>query len=192
MPNDPINNASVSMIKQIQLSNIESYAALRTSALATGTVNLDSTSTVITAVTNLPEGLTLTDGVLVLITNNVVSSASGWTLNVDNTGPKPVYSSLESSTRTSTIFKLNTSLLFRYNATRVNEGCWDVYGYDESFQKGLDLANSAYQKPSDGIPATDLANTYAGSASASGPANLSVAIPFGQVDSTSTATAFTV
>ena len=49
-----------------------------------------------------------------------------------------------------------------------------------------------YTKPSGGIPATDLANTYAGSASASGPANLSVAIPFGQVDSTSTSTAFTV
>jgi hypothetical protein len=137
MANDPIvNSASVSMIKQIQLPGIESYAALRTSALATGTVNLGSTSTVIAATTNLPEGLVLTDGVLVLITNNVVSSASGWTLNVDNTGPKPVYSSLESSTRTSTVFKLNTSLLFRYNATRVSGGCWDVYGYDESFQKG--------------------------------------------------------
>lgn len=145
MPNDPIDGNSVSIIKQIQLPD-NSYAALRASALTTGTVNLGSTSTVIAATTNLPEGLALTDGVLILITNNVVSSASGWTLNVDNTGPKPVYSSLESSTRTSTVFKLNTSLLFRYNATRVSGGCWDVYGYDESFQKGktyyIDLSDS--------------------------------------------------
>lgn len=34
-------------------------------------------------------------------------------------------------------------------------------------------------------------NTYAGSATASGPANKAVSIPFGQVDSTSTSTAFT-
>lgn len=39
--------------------------------------------------------------------------------------------------------------------------------------------------------ASDVPSTYAGSATASGPANKAVSIPFGQVDSTSTSTAFT-
>lgn len=48
-----------------------------------------------------------------------------------------------------------------------------------------------YEKPSGGIPASDLANTYASSATAGGPASKTEGIPYGEVDSTSTSTVFT-
>ena len=53
------------------------------------------------------------------------------------------------------------------------------------------IGAGTYSKPSGGIPASDLANTYASSATASGSASKTEGIPYGEVDSTSTATVFT-
>ena len=55
----------------------------------------------------------------------------------------------------------------------------------------IDTGEGKYAKPSSGIPASDLANTYAASATAGGSASKTEGIPYGEVDSTSTSTVFT-
>ena len=93
-----------------------------------GQVDSASTSTAFTATVN---GITeLRDGVCVYLTNGVVTSESGYTININNLGAKPVYSSMAAATQTSTLFNVNYTLLLVYNSTRVTGGCWDCYyGY---------------------------------------------------------------
>lgn len=96
-----------------------------------GHVDAGSTSTAITA--TVPGVTKLADGVAAYITNGVVTSASGWTLNVNGLGPRPVYSTLAAATRATTLFNTNYTLLFVYNSSRVTGGCWDAYyGYDSN------------------------------------------------------------
>lgn len=94
-----------------------------------GALDNTSTATVMTAtVTGITE---LTDGVCVWLTNGVVTSASGVTLNINNLGAKPIYSSQAAATAITTQFGSVYTALFIYNSTRVAGGCWDfVYGYD--------------------------------------------------------------
>ena len=93
-----------------------------------GHVDSTSTNTVFTATV---DGLTeLTDGTCVMLKNGVVTSASGWTLNVNGLGAKPVYSNMHASTRETTLFNVNYTMLFVYDSTRVEGGCWINYrGY---------------------------------------------------------------
>lgn len=96
-----------------------------------GEVDSDSTATDIKAsVDNFPT--TLVAGVCAYIRNDVVgSSASGFTLNINGTGAKPVYASNADASRATTIFSASTTYLFVYNPTRVSGGCWDIYyGYN--------------------------------------------------------------
>lgn len=99
-------------------------------AIPFGSVDSTSTATEITAtVDNFPE--TLTDGVCAFIRNNAVASASGFTLNINGTGAKPVYQTLADASRVTTVFNANSTYLFVYNSTRVEGGCWDLYyGYN--------------------------------------------------------------
>lgn len=91
----------------------------------------DSTSTA-TAFTATVDGITeLRDGVCMWLRNGVITSASGFTINVNGLGAKPCYSSLAAESRSTTIFNVNYALLMIYNSTRVEGGCWDiVYGVD--------------------------------------------------------------
>lgn len=93
-----------------------------------GIINSGSTSTVFNATV---EGITeLSNGVCAVIKNSVVTSASGCTLNVNNLGAKPIYSSMADATRITTTFNKNYTALFIYNTIRVSTGCWDMYyGY---------------------------------------------------------------
>lgn len=93
--------------------------------------HLDSTSTA-TVMTAQVDGITeLRDGVCVWLTNGVITSASGVTLNINGLGAKPLYSSLAAASRSTTIFNINYTMLLVYNSTRVEGGCWDVvYGID--------------------------------------------------------------
>lgn len=100
-------------------------------AIPYGEVDSSSTSTVMTA--TVPGITELRDGVCMYLRNNVVTSASGWTLNINNLGAKPVYSSMADATRTTTVFNANYTCLFIYNEKRVSGGCWDFfYGYDSN------------------------------------------------------------
>lgn len=105
--------------------------ANKTMAIPLGHVDSGSTATVMTATV---DGITkLEDGVCCYIQNGVVTSASGWTLNVNGLGAKPVYSTLAAASRTTTLFNVNYTMLFVYNSTRVSGGCWDIfYGYDSN------------------------------------------------------------
>lgn len=96
-----------------------------------GHLDSGSTATVMTATV---EGITeLRDGVCMWLRNGVITSASGFTLNINNLGAKPCYSSLAAATRSTTIFNVNYTMLFVYNSTRVEGGCWDiVYGVDSN------------------------------------------------------------
>lgn len=94
-----------------------------------GQVDSTSTSTAFTATVS---GITaLTDGTSVMLRNGRVTSAAGFTLNVNGLGAKPVYSSMADATADTTIFNINYTMLFVYDTTRVSGGCWICYrGYN--------------------------------------------------------------
>lgn len=104
--------------------------ATKAVAIPYGEVIEGSTDTNILAqVDNFPTELV--DGVCAYIRNNRRASASGWTLNINGTGAKPVYASNADATRVTTLFSAAVTYLFIYNSTRVNGGCWDMYyGYN--------------------------------------------------------------
>ena len=104
-------------------------------------VNTTSTSTAFTV--TIPE-LTVTeyyDGLTLLLYNGKVTSASGFTINVNGLGAKPSYSNM-----TLTIFNINYAMLFIYNSTRVSGGCWICYrGYDANTNTvGYQLRTNSY------------------------------------------------
>lgn len=95
--------------------------------------SLDSTSTSTAMTATVPGIDALFNGVCVWLTNGVVTSASGFTININGLGAKPVYQSQAAATRSTTIFNINYTALLIYNADRVSDGCWDyVYGYDSN------------------------------------------------------------
>lgn len=106
-------------------------AADTTVSIPIGNVDSSSTSTAFTATIS---GITeLRDGVMVWLTNGVVTSAAGCTLNINGLGAKPIYNSIAAATATTTTFNVNYTMLFIYNSSRVTGGCWDmVYGYDSN------------------------------------------------------------
>ena len=125
------------------LSNSTTYAgstsvggpATYTNGIHYGTVDSTSTSTAFTATVN---GITsLYDGVTVMLKNGVVTSASGFTININNLGAKPVYSNMATGhdttdpTRDTTIFNINYTMLLVYSTNIVSGGGWICYrGYD--------------------------------------------------------------
>lgn len=104
-------------------------AAALTAAIPFGKVDSTSTSTVFTA--TVPGVTELKNGVACYLMNGVVTSASGFTLDINGLGAKPVYGTLAAATRSTTIFNINYTMLFIYNEDRVEDGCWDIYyGYN--------------------------------------------------------------
>ena len=91
----------------------------------------DSTSTATAFTVTVPGIYKLEDGVCCMVKNGVVTSASGFTLNVNGLGGKPCYTNLAAATRDTTIFNVSYTMLFVYDSTRVSGGCWICYrGYD--------------------------------------------------------------
>lgn len=105
--------------------------AYRSASIPMGQLDSTSTATVMTAQV---DGITeLRDGVCMWLRNGVVNSASGFTLNINGLGAKPLYGSLTESSRATTTFTKAYTLLLIYNSTRVEGGCWDiVYGIDNN------------------------------------------------------------
>lgn len=128
--------------------------AYRTASIPYGELDGTSTATVMTA--TIPGIAELRDGVCMWLRNNVITSASGFTININNLGAKPVYSSLAASSRVTTLFNVNYTMLFIYNEDRVTGGCWDcVYGYNSDtnttayliryYQSTLVMKNKLYR-----------------------------------------------
>lgn len=96
-----------------------------------GQVDSTSTSTVFTA--TIPGITSLHNGVCVYLTNGVVTSAAGFTLNINNLGAKPVYSTMSAASQSTTVFNVAYTMLFVYNENRVSGGCWDIfYGFNSN------------------------------------------------------------
>ncbi len=105
--------------------------ASKTEAIPYGVVDNTSTSTVYTA--TVPGITELKDGTMMLLKNGVITSAAGFTININNLGAKPVYTNLAAATAESTKFNVNYTMLFIYDSTRVTGGCWICYnGYDSN------------------------------------------------------------
>jgi len=104
--------------------------ANRANAILYGTVDSTSTATAFTATV---EGLTaLVDGTTVMLHNGVVTSASGFTVNVNGLGAKPCYNNMTNATRDTTIFNVSYTMLFVYSTAldSGNGGWWIYRGYD--------------------------------------------------------------
>lgn len=124
------------------------YAAKRTASIPYAQVDSTSTATVFTA--TVPEITELRDGVCVLLKNGVVTSAANFTININNLGAKPAYTSLAAATRESTIFNVAYTMLFVYDTTRVSGGCWICYrGSDANTNTiGYQLRTNSSRLPS--------------------------------------------
>lgn len=129
--------------------------ATKTNGILYGTVDNTSTSTAFTATVS---GLTsYYDGVCVLLKNGVATSAAGFTININSLGAKPVYTNLAAATAESTKFNVNYTMLFVYDSTRVEGGCWLCYnGYDSNTNTiGYQLRSNSYT-----LPASDKGYKY--------------------------------
>lgn len=120
--------------KVSELNNDEGFITTTDTSRKTASIpmgHVDDTSTA-TAFTATVDGISeLRNGVCVWLENGVVTSASGFTIDINGLGAKPAYSSLATATQSSTIFNIAYTLLFIYNSERVEGGCWDiVYGID--------------------------------------------------------------
>lgn len=120
----------MALIHKITTPDSSTYG-LRATAIPFGTTDSSSTATAVTAtVTGITE---LVDGELMYLTNGSVTTASGWTLNINGLGAKPVYSTMSESSRITTQFNSAYTMMFVYNSSRVSGGCWDMfYGYDSN------------------------------------------------------------
>lgn len=102
-------------------------AANKTLSVPIATVDSTSTSTAFTV--QVPEFENETgprDGLFFYVYNNKVTSASGYTINVNGWGAKPVYNA--QCERTTTGFSINRMFPIWYNSTLVEGGCW-IIGY---------------------------------------------------------------
>ena len=114
---------------QYALGQSQGGNAVRTNAILYATVDSTSTSTAFTATIN---GVTeYYDGLAILLKNGVVTSASGFTININGLGAKHAYTNMASATAETTIFNVAYTMLFIYDSTRVDGGGWICYrGYD--------------------------------------------------------------
>ncbi len=121
--------------------------ANKTAGIPFGVVDSTSTSTVFTATV---DGITeLRDGVCVLLKNGVVTSAAGYTININGLGAKPTFNNMTAATRDTTIFNKDYTMLFIYDSTRVVDGitgAWCGYrGYDANTNTlGYQLRTNSY------------------------------------------------
>lgn len=118
---------------------------------------VDSTSTA-TAYTATVSGITeYYDGVCVMLKNGVVTSAAGFTININGLGAKPVYSNMATGndvtptapTRDTTIFNIDYTMLLIYSSEIVSGGGWICYrGYDANTNTiGYQLRTNSSTRP---------------------------------------------
>lgn len=121
--------------------------AIRTNGILYGTVDSTSTSTKFTA--TIPGVTEYYDGLTILLKNGVVTSAANFTIDINGLGAKGSYSNLSAATRDTTLFNINYTMLFIYDSTRVEGGCWVCYrGYDANTNTiGYQLRTNSFSLP---------------------------------------------
>ena len=121
----------MAFISQIKLPSGTAYP-LKAPIIPYGTVDSTSTSTAYTATV---DGITeLTDGTIMMLHNGVVTSASGFTIDINNLGAKKVYNNMTNATQETTIFNINYTMIFLYSTILDdgNGGWWCYRGYDSN------------------------------------------------------------
>lgn len=115
------------------------YTATEVGALPTseksmlfwGQVDSTSTNTAFTA--QIPGITEYKDGLTVILKNGVVTSASGFTIDINGLGAKHAYSNMAAATAETTLFNVNYTMMFVYDSTRVEGGGWILYrGYNSN------------------------------------------------------------
>ena len=147
-------------ISDVTLPNSDQYP-IRAAAIPYGEVDSTSTSTAYTA--TIPGIYSLEDGVCVMLKNGVVTSASGFTIDINNLGAKPVYNNMATGhdstapTRDTTIFNISYTMLLVYSTDIVSGGGWICYrGYDANTNTiGYQLRTN-----SGNLPASDTGARY--------------------------------
>ncbi len=134
-------------------------SALNTEGIPYGAVDSTSTATAFTA--TVPGITELKDGTVVMLRNGVVTSASGFTININGLGAKPVYSNMatgndvdpKAPTRETTIFNINYTLFLVYSTDLVEGGAWINYrGYNSDTNTiGYQLRTNSYSLPMDSV-----------------------------------------
>ena len=129
--------------------------AIKSTGIPYGEVDATSTSTAFTV--TVPGIYKLEDGVCCLVKNGIVTSASGFTLNVNGLGAKPSYNNMATGnditptapTRDTTIFNINYTMLFMYSETLVEGGAWICYrGYDANSNTiGYQIRGNSHTMP---------------------------------------------
>lgn len=128
----------MAQISNIKLPDSNDYG-IRAGAIPYGEVDATSTATAFTA--TVPGIKELVDGTTVLLRNGQITSASGFTLNVNGLGAKPCYNNMATgndradpptvATRDTTIFNVAYTMLFVYSTIVTDGGGWICYrGYN--------------------------------------------------------------
>ncbi len=170
-----------------------------------GQVDSTSTSTAFTA--TVPGITELKDGVIMLLKNGVITSASGFTININGLGAKPVYSNMAAATRETTLFNINYTLLFIYDEDRVSGGCWINYRgyYSDANSVGYQLRTNntvmnvsdtaryykLYFTSADGTMWVPASVNSTNNATSARPVNQRPINPFGRIVYTSASTNYT-
>lgn len=117
------------------------------SCIAFGEVDSTSTATAFTA--TIPGITEYFDGLAIMLKNGVVTSASGFTININGLGAKHSYNNMAAATADTTLFNVNYTMLFVYDSTRVSGGGWICYrGYDANTNTiGYQLRTNSRTRP---------------------------------------------
>ena len=151
-------------ISNLNLPDSTKYG-IRAVAIPFGQVDSTSTSTVFTV--TVPGIFELSDGVCLYIRNGVVTSAEGFTINVNGTGAKPCYNNMATGnsitptapTRDTTIFNINYTMLFVYSESIVEGGGWICYrGYN--YDSNDNTVGYLLRTNSAALPAADTGYRY--------------------------------
>lgn len=125
-------------------------AALSAMAIPMGAVDSTSTATVFTSSV---DGITeLKTGVCMFLSNHVVTSATGFTIEINGLGAKPVYNNMSNATRDTTIFNVNYTMLFVYDESldSGSGGWWCYRGYNSDNNTiGYIVRSNSLQLPVD-------------------------------------------
>ena len=110
-------------------SGDSTHTAIRAAGILFGEVDDTSTATAFTA--TIPGVTEYYDGLAIMLKNGVVTSASGFTININGLGAKHSYTNMATATADTTLFNVAYTMLFVYDSTRVSGGGWICYrGYD--------------------------------------------------------------
>lgn len=134
------SNAFVSMYANVSYTN-------GGGGIYYGIVDNTSTATAFTA--QIPGITSYYDGLSVMLKNGVVTSAAGFTININGLGAKQSYNNMTAATADTTLFNINYTMLFVYDSTRVAGGGWICYrGYDSNQNTiGYQVRTNSYTLP---------------------------------------------